>query len=137
MKAGDPTAYGEGDQKVRQADQKAWQQQTNNVVAQSKYLLATLTTPDADGSRRYDGKTYAIEAKGNDLKVEAKDGRGDILKVEDGQVVETGITSTDANKFSSFVAKVRDAVLHQGQNQQPPAQAATATHPTHTTNYDR
>jgi len=51
-----------------------------------------------DGSEIFEGNTYRIERSGKNLSISAKDGRGNILNLKDGELTSS-LTKGDIDKF--------------------------------------
>ncbi|MEA5448253.1 strawberry notch C-terminal domain-containing protein [Leptolyngbya sp. CCNP1308] len=113
INSGHEGEYGDVDRITRQHDQKAYLQQTANVLAQSKYLLAQLGQDQPDGSKVFAGKTYTLLSQGDAIAVSARE-RGEIFNAKGSRVLHSqGLSAEDAHKFSAQVSRVRQALAAQ------------------------
>jgi hypothetical protein len=80
-----------------------------NVAAR---LLDRFGSQSLEGKQVFEGNTFRLERQNNNVTVTAKDGRGTIASLKDGQL-NGDLTPKDVEKFQSV-----DRQLNQGQARQ-------------------
>ncbi len=103
-------------------DEGVWKQQINTVTVQARYILDTVGTQDAAG-QHFSGKTYSIHGSEQGLAIAAA-GRGDLLHLQNDQVILSKVTHVDAQRFQKFAELIQSRSLNV-QSPQPQLQSAT------------
>jgi hypothetical protein len=73
-----------------------------SVVKNAQQIVNHLGSNEANGAQAFEGKQYKIETRGNNMTIEAKDGRGEIFKSENGVTQHSSLTDKDAKSFSQM-----------------------------------
>jgi predicted RNA methylase len=82
---------------ARQIDGQVWLDMVQGTIknAEAVVELAGTTT---ESSKSFVGKIYRVDQTSDSLSIQAKD-RGEILRVEQGEIATATVTATDAEKF--------------------------------------
>jgi hypothetical protein len=100
---------GDRDFQALDHDETAWQSQIETVTDQARYILNTVGTQDPSG-QYFSGKTYSIEGSEGHLAIAAAD-RGEILHLQNDQVVLSKVTHVDAQRFQKFAELIHSRAL--------------------------
>ncbi|MFE4105972.1 strawberry notch C-terminal domain-containing protein [Almyronema epifaneia] len=102
--------FGERDFQALDRDEAAWQSQIDTVTNQARYILDTVGTQDTDG-QRFSSKTYSIQGSEGNLAIAAAD-RGEILQLQNDQVILSKVTQVDAQRFQKFAELIQSRALN-------------------------
>jgi len=89
------------------------QEQDAILFANAAETLLDQTEPAANSSRTYQGSTYTIREQGRSLRITAQ-GRGEILRVENGRPTINQVTPSDVFILSQVAHQVHFGRLAQG-----------------------
>jgi hypothetical protein len=112
---------GDRDFQALERDETAWKGQINTVTHQARYILDTVGTQDTAG-QHFSGKTYSIHGSEEGLAIAAA-GRGDLLHLQNDQVILSKVTHVDAQRFQKFAELIQNQSLDV-QSPQPQLQSA-------------
>ncbi|HEY9901255.1 MAG TPA: PIN domain-containing protein [Candidatus Sericytochromatia bacterium] len=88
------------------------------VVQTTKKALSKIGRPAPEGGRCYEGQRYKLWQQGETLTITAKDERGEILRVQDGQI-EGKIVPEDINAFQIFDQRLEQELAAAKKAQHP------------------
>lgn len=89
----------------------------DDVVQAARKTLTKLGMAAPEGGRCYQGKRYRLWQQGQTLTITAKDDRGEILRVQDGQI-EGKLSSKDVKAFQTFEQLLDQELAKVGGQQQ-------------------
>jgi hypothetical protein len=105
-------------EKLFPASERAIKQDLQNLAVANvaSRLLARLGSKSADGKQVFEGNTFRLQRQDNNLTVTAKDGRGTILSLKDGELTGS-LAQKDVEKFQAV-----ERQLNQGKSRQSQAE---------------
>jgi predicted double-glycine peptidase len=103
-------------EKLFPASERAIKQDLQNLAVANvaSRLLARLGSKSADGKQVFEGNTFRLERQDNNLTVTAKDGRGTILSLKDGELTGS-LVQKDVEKFQAVERQLERGKSRQSQ----------------------
>jgi hypothetical protein len=103
-------------EKLFPASERAIKQDLQNlaVVNVASRLLDRFGSKSANGKQVFEGNTFRLERQDNDLTVTAKDGRGTILSLKDGELTGS-LAQKDVEKFQAVERQLERGKSRQSQ----------------------
>ncbi len=92
--------------------------QVASVVQTAKNLVQCLGKETTPGVKVFDGKSYQIKQRGNDVSITAKNGRGEILR-QQGGTTRTELSPQDISKFETTGKQIEQHLAAAAQRVQP------------------